>query len=107
MPRQKSPDSKDVTMSARFSEAEAALVDAARGTADRGAWLREVALAAARRPARKPPVVLSRGDRAALQHEAERAPERGPRRDPKNCKHEGLRLTKGYCPDCETMAVKK
>jgi len=36
-------------MSARFSESEAALIDAARGAEERGVWLRRVALAAAER----------------------------------------------------------
>lgn len=49
VPRKKSPDAKDVTMSARFSEAEAELIDAARGTTERSVWLREAALVVLRR----------------------------------------------------------
>jgi hypothetical protein len=41
-------------MTTRFSEAEAAEIDAARGSTDRSVWLRNVALAAARPPGRKP-----------------------------------------------------
>ena len=67
-------------MSVRVSEDEAALIDAARGPAERGTWLREAALAAAS-PA--------------------------PRRNPKACKHENMRLTKGVCPDCLQYAAKK
>jgi hypothetical protein len=71
---------RGIVISVRLSEAEAALVDAARGADERGAWIREVALAAAT-PA--------------------------PKRNPKNCKHEGMKLHRGWCPDCESMAVKK
>lgn len=71
---------REVIVSVRLSNAEAAEIDAARGTADRGTWLREVALAAAR-------------------------PE--PKKNPKNCRHDGMKLHRGWCPDCESMAVKK
>jgi len=54
MARPKSPDGKRVPMSTRFSEPEAAAIDAARGNTDRSVWLREVALAAARSSGRKP-----------------------------------------------------
>jgi hypothetical protein len=40
-------------MTTRFSEAEAAEIDAARGNTDRSVWLRDVALAAARASGRK------------------------------------------------------
>lgn len=36
-------------MSARFTEAEAAAIDEARGTDDRNTWLRRLAIAAIRR----------------------------------------------------------
>lgn len=42
------PDGKTVVISARFTEAEAAEIDAARGTSARTEWVREVTLAAAR-----------------------------------------------------------
>ena len=71
---------RSVIVKVRLTEAEAAEVDAARGPAERSAWIRSAALAAAR-PA--------------------------PKRNPRNCKHDGMRLTKGWCPDCESMAVKK
>lgn len=71
---------RSVIVKVRLTEAEAAEVDAARGPAERSAWIRSAALAAAR-PA--------------------------PKRKPGNCKHEGLRLAKGVCPDCSTWAVKK
>jgi hypothetical protein len=78
--QEQAPAARKVTMSIRVSEAEAAEIDAARGPADRGTWLRDVALKAAR-PA--------------------------PRKNPKACRHEGMRLVKGVCPDCHQYAVKK
>jgi hypothetical protein len=52
--RPKSPDGRRVPMSTRFSEPEAAAIDAARGNTGRSEWLREVALAAASASDRKP-----------------------------------------------------
>lgn len=46
MPRKKNPDARDITMSARFSAAEAAAIDAVRGTVDRSVWLRSAAMRA-------------------------------------------------------------
>lgn len=71
---------RTVKVTLRLTPSEAALVDAARGTAERAAWMRQAVLAAAG-PA--------------------------PKRKAGNCRHEGLRLTKGICPDCGTWAVRK
>lgn len=49
MARTKTPGGKRVTICAKFSEAEEAAIDAARGTVNRSEWLRRAALAAARR----------------------------------------------------------
>jgi hypothetical protein len=49
VPRKKSPDARDEVMSARFNATEAAGIDAARGTDERGVWLRRIALAALER----------------------------------------------------------
>jgi len=57
MARPKTPEGKRVTICAKFSEAQAAEIDAARGTMDRSEWMRLAALAATERqrpPARKP-----------------------------------------------------
>lgn len=43
--RKKEPDGKRVTICAKVSEAEAALIDAARGTVSRSEWIRSAALA--------------------------------------------------------------
>lgn len=72
------PDPRTVKVTLRLTPAEAAEIDAARGPVERAAWMRDAALAAAR-------------------------PE--PRRGGK-CRHEGLRLTKGICPDCMKWAVR-
>jgi len=71
---------REIIVSVRLSDAEAADIDAARGPVERGAWMREAALSAAR-PA--------------------------PKQNPKTCKHAGMKLHRGWCPDCESMAVKK
>jgi hypothetical protein len=63
MPRKKSPDPKEVTMSARFTSAEAEQIDAARGSADRSPWLRQVALAATQPPGLPPVQTQTRGQR--------------------------------------------
>ena|ERR1035441_2981114 len=48
MPRPKSPNGRCVPMSLRFSEPEAAEIDAARGPVDRSAWMRSACLIVAR-----------------------------------------------------------
>lgn len=89
-------------MTSRFSEPEAAEIDAARGSTDRSSWLRSAALAIARRtpppPAPKPaqpsePVYVNTD-----------TPE--PERKPKNCKHPNFRGVKGVCPDCQEWVTK-
>jgi hypothetical protein len=89
-------------MSARFSEPEAAEIDAARGATDRSAWLRSAALIVARgkqsapprKPAPQPEAVYVNTD----------IPE--PERKPKNCKHPNFRGVKGVCPDCQEWVTK-
>lgn len=124
-------------MSARFSEAEAAEIDAARGTTERGTWLREAALSVARGSRRKPPG--KRGSSIASPVTPERlqelrdkalAADIEPVSDPAelarlgieahcaeiaaqsapkpaNCKHRNLRMAKGVCPDCKTYVAKR
>ena len=48
MPRPRSPDGRRVPVSLRFSESEAAEIDAARGPVDRSAWMRSACLIVAR-----------------------------------------------------------
>jgi hypothetical protein len=115
MPRPKSPDGKRIPMTTRFSEPEAAEIDAARGNTDRSEWLREAALAAARASGRKPlPTdvitiisdermppgvvgVVSRGrDTVAVSGfsiGAEQA-------EPEPCPHPKARVIKGFCYAC-------
>ena len=61
MPRPKTPDGRRVPVSFKISEPEAALVDSLRGDKERGAWLRDAALAVAREQHRRPPARPGRG----------------------------------------------
>lgn len=49
MARPQSPDGHRIHVNIKLSDAEAAAIDAARGTTERGPWMREAALAVARR----------------------------------------------------------
>ena len=53
MARPKTPDGRRNGISAKFSDAELAEIDAARGTTAAGTWLREAALAYLRASRRK------------------------------------------------------
>jgi hypothetical protein len=87
MARTKTRDGKRVGISSKFSELEAAEIDAARGGMQRGPWLRQAALAAAR------------GDRGPAAREdlpepvyfGESAPD---------CRHPSGRVEDGVCQDC-------
>lgn len=59
MARQPAPDGRRVHVNVKFSESEAAEIDAARGTAGRRAWLRDAALSAARDLTMTPQVAAS------------------------------------------------
>lgn len=129
MPRHPSPDGRRVHMNVKFSEAEAALVDAARGSRDRGAWLRGVALEALGIPESRPvsiggfevPVIVSDRQPPGTITLASAWEEDGELKvsaasavnitadepAPKPCKHKGLRLTKGVCPDCQQYVASK
>lgn len=126
MPRPKSPDGRRVHENVMLSEAEAALIDLVRGQVKRGPWIREAALEAARScqrcrendsgiletpgvgitvDCRQPPGIVSvasRGEEATEVRSFALAPEP----DAKPCKHKGLKLSKGVCPDCQQWAVK-
>ena len=133
MGRPESPEGRRVPVSFKLSEAEAALVDSARGDLERGPWMRQAALDAAKgntgipEPLRIPLVVSDRQppgtvtavsagrgadgkprvSAASAVNVSAVEPAPKPRRDPKTCKHQNMALHRGYCPDCETMAVKK
>lgn len=92
MARPKSPEGKRVTICAKFSEAQAAEIDAARGHADRSEWLRQAALAAAERQ-RMP---AGRTDRQADAVRQNLAAADG------NCPHPPKRVNKGLCGACGT-----
>jgi hypothetical protein len=92
VPRKKSPEGKRVTMSARFSESEADLIDTARSNTDRSAWLRQAALAAAER--QRPPT--GHIDREAEAVRQNLAATQG------DCPHPKARVHKGLCGACGT-----
>jgi hypothetical protein len=97
MARPKTPEGKRVTICARFSEAQAAEIDAARGTMDRSAWVRLAALAAAER--QRPPA--GHVDRQAQAVRQNRAAANGP------CLHPKARINKGLCGACGTYVGTK
>ncbi len=106
-------------MTTRFSEPEAAEIDAARGNTSASEWLREVALTAARAPGRKPKptdaITITVDDRmptgtaAFVSRGKVTAFNIGPEPDrvPKNCKHPNFRGIKGVCPDCHEWVTGK
>lgn len=78
-------------MSARFTEAEEAEIDAARGTEDRGTWIRRVVLAALERS--RPPVgAVDRQAEAVRQNRRAAQGECPP--------HPPARVHKGLCSAC-------
>lgn len=125
MPRKPTPDGRRVHVNIRVSEPEAALLDSVRGQLSRGPWMRAAALEAAHRMRdsgilesvgveitvddRQPPGIVSviapgeamRMARAFALTPEEAAPKTA------NCKHKGLRMAKGVCPECQTYVARK
>ena len=97
MSRPKTPEGKRVTICAKFSEAEAAQIDEARGMATRSQWLHSALLAAAER--QRPPAGSI--DRQA---EAVRQNRRAANGD---CPHPKARINKGLCGACGTYVGTK
>jgi hypothetical protein len=92
MPRPKNPEGKHVTMSGRFTEAEAAEIDAARGIEDRSVFVRRAVLAAVER--QQPPAgSTDRQAEAVKQNHAARLGD---------CPHPKARINKGLCCACGT-----
>lgn len=81
-----------VTLAAKFSPAEAALIDAARGEVSRSEWLRDAALAAAQ-------VLPARSRRAILAPEGRPAPKAREAAAAK-CFHPPNRRLGDYCAAC-------
>ena len=79
-------------MAAKFSDAEAAIIDTARGEVNRSAWLRTVALAAAGQPV---------GARVPAGKPGS-PPGRVPFRAPEPCPHPKARVHKNFCGQCGT-----
>jgi hypothetical protein len=91
MARPKSPEGKRVTICAKFSDAQADAIDAARGHMDRSEWLRQAALVAVER--QRPPAG-PHIDRAAEMVRQNRAAANG------DCPHPEVRINKGLCGAC-------
>jgi hypothetical protein len=89
-------NARNKAISMRFSETEAAEIDAARGAVSRSEFLRTACLAVARRGQGKPVRLIDVPPKTTLL----------PPRIPKNCRHVGMRLSKGVCPDCSEWVVK-
>ena len=114
------PDGHRRVVSIKLSDAEAALIESARGATPRAAWMREAILLAARRNPGipEPPAAAPRRNpgipqpgrkskpRASAAPPAEFREPAPAARDPKACKHEGMRMTKGVCGSCGAYAVK-
>jgi hypothetical protein len=92
MARPRTPEGKRVTMGAKFSEAQAAEIDAARGVMNRSEWLRHAALAATERQ-RAPAAHTDRQVQAVRQN---RTAANG------DCPHPKARINKGLCGACGT-----
>lgn len=126
MSRQPDPDGHRIHVNIKLSGPEAEIIDAARGDLERGPWMRQAALAVARRDSGIP-LLTSLGGiplppgtitavsawredgelKVSAANVANVAPDT-PAPKPRNCKHPNLRLTKGVCPDCrEYVSGKK
>jgi hypothetical protein len=90
MARPRTAEGKRITICAKFSEAEAAQIDEARGMATRSQWLRSAVLAAAER--QQPPT--GHVDRQAHAVRQNRAAANG------DCPHPKARINKGLCGAC-------
>ena len=87
---------RTVALAAKFSTAEAAIIDTARGEVTRSAWLRSVALTAAGNP-----VNLPVGARAPAGKPGS-PPGRVPFKAPEPCPHPKARVHKNFCGACGT-----
>jgi hypothetical protein len=81
-----------VTLAAKFSPAEARLIDVARGNISRSEWLRDAALAAAQ--------VLPAGSRRAILSPANRPPQKAREAAAAKCHHPVNRRLGDYCAAC-------
>ena len=109
--RKQTPEGKRVTMGVKFSESEAEEIDAARGTANRSEWIREVCLTAARPPGLHPmpPQTETRGQRVKSGPPPSKpvpppppAPVRFREAEP-DCIHPTSAVIKGRCTRCRTF----
>jgi hypothetical protein len=95
--RPREPEGKRVTVCAKFSESEAAVIDTARGAMTRSEWLRRAVLAQAARG--RPPAGYA--GRAAGAVRENHAAAKG------DCPHPKARINKGLCGACGTYVGTK
>ena len=105
MARPKSPEGRRVTMAMRLSEAEAAVINEARGAADRSEWLRAVSVAAARAElgerVRLPSVSVNGLAAEAAKQDVRPVSVNGNDASPEPpCKHPADYVDAGYCRKC-------
>ena len=100
-------------MSARFTDAEGAEIDAVLAGLTRSEWLRRAGLAMMRQAHAAVRAQLAAEPYSPEELQALRdkiAAEDAAHTDdpePEECKHKGLRLTKGVCPDCQQYVASK
>lgn len=101
------PGAKTVTMATKLSEAQAAAIDAARGTTGRSTWLATViraALEAAQpTPANPPPKPAQRKQHTNPPPEQPKHVTIAPARQ--RCSHAGTRVIGGYCKECDRVVA--
>jgi len=115
MARPRKPDGRRVHENVMLSEAEAAVIDAARGDVKRGPWIRQAALDAARR---EPAAVSISGVRVGLTVDPRQPPgtvsvispgeevtqvrsfSLAPKPEPEECPHPRARILRGLCNAC-------
>lgn len=102
MARTKTPDGKRVGISAKFSEPEAAEIDAARGGMQRGPWLRLAALAAARdgQPGNRGPAVRADSPDPGYVRWAPSGPVYADDAPAPDCRHPSGSVEDNVCRDC-------
>ena len=85
---------RTIALAAKFTPAEAAIIDTARGEVNRSEWLRTVALAAAGSPVNLPVGAHAPAGRTGS------PPGRVPFREPPPCPHPKARVHKNFCGAC-------
>ena len=98
-------NARTLTMAAKFSEAEAASIDAARGSVSRSEWLRTVALASIEpaQPTNLNDAAIEVNRNVTVNRDLETlgmVPASSLPK-PRRCSHPGKRSVGGYCQECD------